>query len=110
MRETFAIILFLTLFCASSIALGYVIGSSNLGIMGYPDFSSSRMKPIKPYSRDSYSMDRYYHDVKIHVEEADRYIEAANNDIQRIQEAAEKARNEAREAIREHNNFVKFGY
>ena len=94
--------------CSSSVALGYVFGSSNLGPFGYPEFTGS--KPMKPYSRDTYSIDRYSTEVRNYVDETNRYIEAAVNDIQRIREQAEKAKFEANDLINEHNRFIRGGY
>ena len=99
------IILFL---CSISIAFGYVIGSSNLGPFGYPEFRGNR--PMKPYSRDSYSGDHYSSEVRNYVNEANHYIEAAGNDIQRIREQAKKVRDDANDLVDEHNRFVRTSY
>ena len=107
MKKLAVLSLLLTL-CSTSIAFGYVIGSSNLGPFGYPEFQG--YKPMKPYSRDSYTVDLYSSQVQNYVQEANQYIEAAGYDIQRIREQAKKARDDANELVDEHNRFVRSGY
>ena len=96
----------LTITCFSSIALGYVLGSTNLGFNGYPSFQQDHYRPSRPYSRDSFSVSQYHSDMQRYVEEGNDYVEAASNDIQRIQDAMREAKGEIADAIREHNNFM----
>ncbi len=102
------LIISIVLLCFSSIAFGYVIGSSNLGIMGYPSFD--KMKPFAPISKDSFSMSTYQSDVERYVQDAKEYVESANNDIRRIVEKKEEATQMANDVVRTFNNYVKFGY
>lgn len=98
------------LLCSTSVAFGYVFGSSNLGFQGYPEFTSNHFRPSKPYSTDSYSIDQYRENIKRYVNDAKEYVEAANNDIKRIQEGKENAINEANATINEYNQFIQYGY
>lgn len=80
-------------------AYSYVIGGSNLGVMGYPSFSAS--KPYQPYAATTYvsgsyssvktvskwEYDSYKRDVESYVSDAKEFIENGNNDIKRIQDA-----------------------
>lgn len=102
--------LILILSCSVSVAFGYVIGNSNLGILGYPEFTSNHFHPQKPVSTDSFSIAQYRNDVTSYVDDAKEYIEAANNDIERIQESKKNAINEANDVINEYNHFIQQGY
>ncbi len=96
------------LLCSSSIALGIVFGSSNLGILGYPKFSP-HIYPSKPYSMDQYFVNQYESDVKQYVRVAKDYIEAANNDVKRINENIDEVTTKTNSIIQEYNQFVR-GY
>lgn len=72
-------------------SMAYVFGGSNLGVFGYPEFSG-----YLSYDPDYNEMQRYLDDVK-------KYVENCNYDIQRIQEAQEKAINEANRKVNEYN-------
>lgn len=89
---------------STSIAFGYVIGSSNFGIMGYPEFRA--YKPHPPYSKDSYAVQNYRREVNNYVDEAKKYLESANNDIDRIYDAKENAIKESNNVVDEFNRFV----
>ncbi|HML33908.1 MULTISPECIES: hypothetical protein [Sporomusa] len=107
-RLTFC--LAIILLCSTSIAFGYVIGSTNFDMFGYPEFSRKHIRPTPPYSRDSYSMSRYRTEVEDYLFQAKKYTEAANNDIDRIEEAKQDAIKAANEVVDEYNRFVKYGY
>ena len=102
------LILLICFLCSSSAALGFVVGSSNFVLSEYPRFYKS--KPMKPIYKDSLSATMYQSDVENYTREADRYIDACKNDIQRIVENAEDARNSANAVIREYNNYIQYGF
>lgn len=77
--------------CTASPSIAYVFGGSNLGAFGYPEFSG-----YLSYDPDYNEMQRYLDDVK-------KYVENCNYDIKRIQEAQEKAINEANRRVNEYN-------
>jgi len=86
-------------------AFPYVLGGSNLGVYGYPSHNCSvPSEPYKPYSFTSeYEVSSYNSSVDIYNMEIDEYIdcintyvENANNDIQRIRDAANNAVSEAK--------------
>lgn len=94
------------MFVASDVP-AIVFGGSNLGIFGYPEFSSYR--PSKPYSKNSYEVDSYSSNMKHYLSEIKDYLDNADNDIKRIREAMDQARREAENAVNEFNRFVR-GY
>lgn len=72
-----------------------VIGGSNLGFSGYPE--PSCRKPIKPYQFvDDYEVSSYNMEVDRYISCVREYVDNANNDIDRIREAAQLAISEAR--------------
>ena len=78
----------------TSMAFSYVLGSSNLGLFGYPDHDC--YKPFKPYSFETqYEVDNYNMEVEIYIDCINEYVEAAQNDINRIVEKANEAISEA---------------
>lgn len=90
MKKIFIIVLIASLWC-SSVAFAFVIGGSNLGIMGYPEFNF-----YLPYDPSRNDIARY-------VEEAKEYVENCNNDIQRIHEAKLEAISQANDAVNRYN-------
>ncbi|AGH97815.1 hypothetical protein A11S_995 [Micavibrio aeruginosavorus EPB] len=73
----------------------YVIGGSNLGFSGYPE--ADCVVPYKPYEfLDEYEVERYNRNLEEYVTCIKEYLENADNDIRRIQEAAEAAIREAK--------------
>jgi hypothetical protein len=110
MKKKIVLITLLIVLCSTSGALGYVIGNTNLGIGGYPDFSSYHAKPSKPYTYGEYSVNQYKTDVEKYICQTHEYLEAANNDIKRIQENKETTINDANNVINEYNNYIKNGY
>lgn len=106
------IIIFTGLFflISSSTALGFVFGSSNLPIMGYPSFTSTHTKPFKPITKTNMTIEAYHNDVIRYSNDANEYIKSCDNDIQRIQEEASAARKAANSVIREHNSYMQTGY
>jgi hypothetical protein len=110
MKKQIVFSLIAILLCSTSVAFGYVIGSSNLGLMGYPSFESTHYKPSKPLTRDEYSINRYKQEVKTYMEEARTYVESANNDIQRIHEEKNSVINDANDVVNEYNSYINYGY
>jgi len=74
----------------------YVYGSSNLPLNRYPEMSSYD-KPSSYGTPSQYEMERYRRALN-------DYLENANNDIQRIQEAKNEAIREYNDAVRRYNN------
>lgn len=81
-----------------------VYGGSNLGYGGYPDPDCNRpIAPSRPYDlSDQWAVNRYNEDVRnfntelqIYSQCVDEYLENAENDIKRIQEAAQDAIDES---------------
>lgn len=107
MKKVLAALLLLMVGMATG-ASAVVYGGSNLGYSGYPEFSGYR--PDRPYSRESYSMQSYRSDVESYLSDIDDYIDNAKNDMQRITDAIEAARQEAEETVDEYNSFVRSGY
>ena len=95
------------LFVASD-APAFVFGGSNLGILGYPEFSGYR--PGKPYSRESYMISSYRMEMENYLSEIEEYLDNARNDIKRISEAMQEAKDEADDAVNEFNRFIRSGY
>ena len=86
-------IIFLIVTCwFTSVAFAFVIGGSNLGILGYPKFDGSL----------SYNPSRY--EVETYIQKAKEYTENCNYDITRIQEAKQEAITEANAKISQYNN------
>lgn len=104
-KLTFCLIL--VSLCSTSIAFGFVIGGSNLGVMGYPSFSSTHYStPAIPYNRDRFSADQYEQEVNNYVRDAKEYIEFADNDISRIKDEKREAIDQANRVIRDYNNYI----
>lgn len=90
----YTIILTFFLLLISTTAFSFVSGGSNLGLMGYPEHTCS--KPYKPYEfNDQYELDSYRSEVQTYINCINEYVENANNDIERIREAAQSAIDEA---------------
>ncbi|KLF01652.1 hypothetical protein YA24_15425 [Klebsiella aerogenes] len=104
MMKKFALFALLSLpFSASAI----VMGGSNLGFSGYPEFSE--IAPTPPYSDDQYAWDSYRREVAEYAEKAKQYLEDSNSDMKRIQEAQQDAIQKANDVVEEFNRKVK-GY
>nr|DAR57657.1 MAG TPA: LemA family [Caudoviricetes sp.] len=93
MKKVLLIALF-TVIAGTSHAM--VFGGSNLGIFGYPEFKSYSA-PYNPATASSYEMQSYRDDVE-------KYIRDANSDIERIQEAKQKAISDYNRAVRQYNS------
>lgn len=91
MKRIFVIFIIVSLWC-SSVAFAFVIGGSNLGIMGYPEFNSYL----------SYDPTRY--EIEQYIDDAKEYVENCNYDIQRIQEAKSDAITQANRAVDRYNH------
>ena len=75
-------------------AYALVLGGSNLSLLGYPEHEC--YKPHKPYEFiDELDFQRYKTDVEIYLDCIREYVENAENDIERIREAAQDAIDEA---------------
>jgi len=109
LRKKIVLGVIIALLCSTSAALGFVIGDSNFGMIGYPKFTDNNFKPSIPYARDQYSADQYRSEVVSYRENAMRYIDASNNDIRRIQEEKTATMDSVNEVVREYNSYVK-GY
>ncbi|MCT4774197.1 hypothetical protein L6458_18020 [Klebsiella aerogenes] len=102
--KKFALFALLSLpFSASAI----VMGGSNLGFSGYPEFSE--IAPTPPYSDDQYAWDSYRREVADYAEKAKQYLEDSNSDMKRIQEAQQDAIQKANDVVEEFNRKAK-GY
>jgi hypothetical protein len=97
-RALHAIVLLPALACAATAAL--VAGGTNLPAAGYPSYKCAApvAKPDKPFRNDEYSVRSYNTDVERYNRQLTEYrdcmstyVDNANNDIKRIQEAAKKA-------------------
>jgi hypothetical protein len=108
-----AITLFLALASTGTLAatvalaatMAPVEGGTNLPAPGYPDHKCSAppYKPEKPFRNDEYStrsytaeVERYNRQLKDYRDCMADYVDNANNDIKRIQGAAQKALDEFR--------------
>ena len=78
-----------------------VFGGSNLGYGGYPEFT--QMEPTPPYSNDQYAWDNYRREVERYTSDVKEYLEDANNDMKRIQEAQQEAIDKANRVVEEYN-------
>lgn len=94
--------------CFASVSLGYVLGGSNFGIGGYPEFDT--LEPSKPIFKDDFSIQRYKDEVEEYRDEAEEYLENAANDLKRIQDAMEDAVNKTNDIIGEYNTFMRTGF
>ncbi|WP_260679813.1 hypothetical protein [Serratia liquefaciens] len=84
-----------------------VFGGSNLGFSGYPEFSE--FPPSPPYGDDRYAWDNYKREVEDYVNKAKQYVDDANSDIERVNEAKAEAIRKANEAVEEYNRKAR-GY
>ncbi len=96
-RALNAIVLLPALACAATAVLQ---GGTNLPATGYPSYKCAApvAKPDKPFRNDEYSVRSYNTDVERYNRQLTEYrdcmstyVDNANNDIKRIQEAAKKA-------------------
>lgn len=106
--RTFLFAVFILVLCIGSMGAGYVIGGSNLGPLGYPDYSN--FKPNKPYSDDEFTAKRYKREVEEYVNGAKEYVENAQNDRKRINAAIEDAIDAANGVVEEYNSWVDRGW
>jgi hypothetical protein len=89
------IIIVTGLLAISTSASAFVIGGSNLDFLGYP--KPKCMKPTKPFDlSNEYAVMDYNSDIKQYIQCVEVYIENANNDIERIKEAANDLIKEAK--------------
>lgn len=84
-----------------------VIGGSNLGIGGYPEFTE--IAPMPPYSDDRYAWENYRRQVDDYTEKAKQYLEDSNSDMQRIKKSQQEAIRKANEVVEEYNSAAQ-GY
>ena len=78
----------LALLAGASGAGALVLGGTNLGIMGYPKHRCY-VPPQPPRGADEWTIRRFNTDVEVFNACARDYIENANNDVKRINEAVE---------------------
>ncbi|HDW3536670.1 TPA: hypothetical protein RMN37_001625 [Escherichia coli] len=83
------------------VASAAVFGGSNLGYGGYPEFT--QMEPTPPYSNDQYAWENYRREVERYTSDVKEYLEDANNDMKRIQEAQQEAIDKANNVVEEYN-------
>lgn len=110
MRNKKVVLVILLLVTASGVIFGYVIGGSNLSLSRYPSFSA--FKPSAPYysyntTISKWKYDSYKADVERYIDEAKRYIENADYDIDRISEAKKEVVRQANSVVDEYNKFIK---
>lgn len=101
-KFTLLVLLFVPL--ASS---AIVMGGSNLGFGGYPEFTE--IAPTPPYSDDQYAWENYRRQVDDYTEKAKQYLEDSNSDMERIKEAQQDAIRKANDAVEEYNRKAR-GY
>lgn len=89
-------------------SFAYIGDKSNFGLSEYPEFY--RSQPYPPAGKDKFSYDQYRYEVEEYVKKTKEYLEAADNDIRRIQDAQEKAARKAKQVIEDFNNWVQYGY
>lgn len=88
-QSTFLVFMFLAI-----PANALVLGGSNFGLLGYPDHECH--EPYKPYEFvDEYQYQSYKNEVELYFDCIREYVENAERDIERIQEAAKSAIEEA---------------
>lgn len=78
-------------------ALAFVYGGSNLGFGGYP--AHNCYKPHFPYGGEfssEWERDSYVRDWNSFIDCVNEYIDAGNNDIDRIREAQQNAISDAK--------------
>lgn len=85
---------------------------SNLVYFDYPSFN--KYAPSAPYTRDEWAFNQYKREVEDYVEEAQRYVDYANDDkqtvIYEIQNKQRDAIRKANEAVEEFNRWANGGY
>ncbi|EAM8673226.1 hypothetical protein BL252_06620 [Salmonella enterica] len=81
-----------------------VIGGSNLGFSGYPEFNE--ISPSPPLTDDRYAWDSYQTEVNNYVAKAKQYVNDADSDIQRVQESQQDVINKANSVVNEYNRAV----
>lgn len=104
-------IILLSILSVGLFAYSFIFGGSNLGYMGYPEFSD--MPPNEPYTGydkiiSEVEYESYRREVEEFVENAKEYVENGNYDIKRIEEAQQEAIDKANEAIDDFNYWVNF--
>lgn len=108
MRKRIVVIaLLLCLFLFSLVA--YVIGGTNLGYLGYPEYNKT--KPTQPFTSykgtvSKFRYETYKSSVEDYVDGAKEYIENGNNDINRIQEEQREAIKSANDVVDEYNRWL----
>lgn len=102
-------IVVVALLIGSTFAFGYVIGGSNLGFAGYPDFNE--YEPNKPSAYggtvSEWEYDDYKRDVESYVDKAKEYIENCSHDSQSIEYASREAISKANDVVEEFNSFAR---
>ena len=104
MKKTMMFIGFVIL-CACCTGAGYIFGGSNLGYSGYPEFSKST--PYQPFDREKYGASTYQNDVESYVRSVKEYVQNAENDKARINNAIEEAIQKANNVVDDYNNWAR---
>lgn len=94
--------------CLCSAGMGYVYGGSNLTLSRYPEFSA--LRPSKPYGKNRYDAERYQNDVISYRRQAQEYLNNAENDVKRINEAVNDTVEQVNSVVNEYNYWVNSGY
>lgn len=90
-------------------AYEFVIGGTNFGYSGYPEFSN--LPPSRPYSTivsstiSEREYSQYRDSVEDYINDAEIYIENACNDIKRILNEIEEAEDETNQVINDFNSW-----
>lgn len=92
MKAKILLALAVIMLCSLSYSLGYGYGSSNMGYY-YPSFSG-----YLSYSPSAEELGRY-------IDEAKEYVDNCNADIELIEEARNRAIDDANNAIRNYNLY-----
>ena len=101
------IIMIIIVSVCAGFLFAYVYGGTNLGFMGYPEFSAYAPSAPYGYEVSEYEFNSYRDEVERYVDQAEEYIENGNNDIRRISEAQEAAIDDANRAVNEFNSWAR---
>ena len=96
--KIFSLLIFLM---APTMSFAAVYGGSNLGFGGYPEFTE--VAPTPPYTHDQYAWESYRQEVEDYTRKAKQYVEDADSDIKRVQEAQQYAIEKANAVVQEYN-------
>lgn len=92
------LVMMLAVCLVSTSATATVFGPSNLSFSGYPD--PRCYEPSIPFSDEDFAWDMFRSQLRSYVDCVNEYVEAGDNDIQRIRDAQA-------EAVRDAENFMR---